>query len=199
MTTSKLLCAYYSKRASQGVGGSAAAGRWGRLKCAPCPSLLFLSRAAVHEWPGAAKLFIPAHFRSFPIMPVVDGGGGRLELRLGLHPHPNLLPSREKGPELSRERRGGVNPGPIWPCLASFTPSGEAENGATVASFGTALTRTRWASWPWLWPWLALSRVARSGEIFSLVAFGCIWLLFLSSTRGRDASFPRRQEQRRPM
>ena len=72
---------------------------------------------------------------------------------------------------------GGATPGPIWPCLASFTPSGEAGNGATVASFGTPLTRTRWASWPWLWPWLASLRVARSGETFNSVAFGCISLL----------------------
>ena len=68
---------------------------------------------------------------------------------------------------------GGSTPGPIWPCLASFTPSGEAGNGATVASFGTPLTRTRWASWPWL----ASLRVARSGETFNSVAFGCISLL----------------------
>ena len=81
----------------------------------------------------------------------------------------------------SRERRGGVNPGPIWPCLASFTPNDEAGNEATVASFGTALTRTRWASWPWLWPWLASSGVPRSDETFNSVAFGCISLLFLSS------------------
>ena len=128
------------------------------------------------------------NFRSFPIMPVVDGGGGWLELRLGLHPHPNLLPSREKGPEPSRERRGGVDPGPIWPCLASFTPSGETENEATLASFGTPPTPTHCASWPWL----ASSGVPRSGETFNSVAFGCISLLFLSSTRGRDASFPRK-------
>ena len=83
---------------------------------------------------------------------------------------------------LRRERRWGrVNPGPIWPCLASFTPSGEAENEATVASFGTPLTPTHCASWPWLWPWLASSGVARSGETFNSVAFGCISLLFLSS------------------
>ena len=69
-----------------------------------------------------------------------------------------------------------MNPGPIWPCLASFTPSGEVENEAGVVSFGIALTRTRWASWPWLWPWLASSGVPRSGETFNSVAFGCIWL-----------------------
>ena len=39
--------------------------------------------------------------------------------------------------------------------------------GATVASFGTPLTRTRWASRPWL----ASLRVARSDETFNSVPF----------------------------
>ena len=69
---------------------------------------------------------------------------------------------------------GGVNPGPIWPCLASFTPTTEAENEATVASFGPPLTRMRWASRPWLWPWLASLRVARSGKTFNSVSFRLI-------------------------
>ena len=76
---------------------------------------------------------------------------------------------------------GGVNPGPIWPCLALFTPSHEAGNEATVASFGTPFTPTWWAGRPWLRPWLASSGVARSGETFNSVAFGCISLHFLSS------------------
>ena len=71
-----------------------------------------------------------------------------------------------------------MNPGPIWPCLALFTPTVEAGNGATVASFGPPLTRRRWASRPWLWPWLASAGVARSGETFNSVAFGCIQLHF---------------------
>ena len=96
----------------------------------------------------------------------------------GFHPHPNLLPSREKGSGRLHGNDGrGLNPGPIWPCLASFTPTVEAGNGATVASFGTPPTRTRWASRPWLWPWLASSGVTRSGETFNSVAFGCISLL----------------------
>ena len=100
------------------------------------------------------------------------------------HPHPSLLPSREKGSEPSLETTGGGELlDPIWPCLASFTPSGEAGNGATVASFGTPLTRTRWASRPWLWPWLASSGVVRSGITFNSVAFGCISFHSLSSTR----------------
>ena len=59
-------------------------------------------------------------------------------------------------PRLRRERRTlsqgsdgwGLIPGPIWPCLASFTPTVEAGNGATVASFGPQLTRTRRPAWP---------------------------------------------------
>ena len=71
-----------------------------------------------------------------------------------------------------------MNPGPIWPCLALFTPSWEAGNGATVASFGPPLTRRLWASRPWLWPRVASLEVARSGETFNSVAFGCIQLHF---------------------
>ena len=82
-----------------------------------------------------------------------------------------------------RGNDGGVNPGPIWPWLAPFTPSGEAGNGATVASFGTPLTRTRWASRPWLWPWLASLRVVRSGKTFNSVPFCSISFHSLSSTR----------------
>ena len=67
-----------------------------------------------------------------------------------------------------------MNPGLIWPCLALFTPSGEAGNEARVASFGPPLTRMRWATRPWLWPWLASSRVARRGITFNSVAFRCI-------------------------
>ena len=34
---------------------------------------------------------------------------------------------------------GGVSTGPIWPCLALFTPSREAENETGVDSFATPL------------------------------------------------------------
>ena len=61
----------------------------------------------------------------------------------------------EKGPARLRGGRGGGEHWPYWPCLALFTPSCEAENEAGVASFGTPSTRTRWASRPWWWPWLA--------------------------------------------
>ena len=74
-----------------------------------------------------------------------------------------------------------MSTGPDWPCLALVTPTREAENEATAVSFGTPPTRTRWASRPWWWPWLALVTdpgvglgVARSGETFNSVAFGCI-------------------------
>ena len=80
----------------------------------------------------------------------------------------------------SRLRRGategGLIPGPIWPWLASFTPTVEAGNGATLASFGTPVTRRHWASVASLWLCLASSGVARSGETFNSVAFGCISL-----------------------
>ena len=74
-----------------------------------------------------------------------------------------------------------MSTGPIWPCLALFTPSCEAENEATAVSFGTPPTRTRWASRPWWWPWLALVTdpgvglgVARSGETFNSLPFASI-------------------------
>ena len=108
---------------------------------------------AVQEWPGVAKLLISAHFRSFPIIALVDAGDGRLGLRLRLHRYSRLLSSWEKGPTEGSYARflvcvettgGGVNPEPyLAPCLASFTPNGEAGNEATVASFGTPLTRMR--------------------------------------------------------
>ena len=77
-------------------------------------------------------------------------------------------------PRLRGNDGGGLILGPIWPWLASFTPSSEAENEATVALVGTPLTRTRQGSLTSLWPWLASSGVRRSGEPFISVAFGCI-------------------------
>ena len=74
---------------------------------------------------------------------------------------------------------GGLNLGPIWPWLASFTPSGEAGNEAAVASFGPPLTRTRRASRPWL----ASLRVARSGKLLNLFRFVPFRSISLSSTR----------------
>ena len=68
----------------------------------------------------------------------------------------------------------GVNPGPIWLCLASFTPSRAMEMRPVWPRFGSPLTRTRWASRPWLWPWLASSGVPRSGETFISVSYSLI-------------------------
>ena len=91
---------------------------------------------------------------------------------------------------------GGVNPGPIWPCLASFTPSRAMEMRPVWPRFGPPLTRTRWASRPWLWPWLASSGVPRSGETFNSVSFSLIWSHFLSSAQAGDARFPPSRERR---
>ena len=191
----------------------------------------------------SGKLLIRFHFLPFPVIPLVDAGGG-------LHPHQGLDSSlrwndgdRGQGCEVpvctgttgshsgvrrsgktfnfrpfplisdhsSRRMRaggftlirawipafagmtgtgdrdarfpptqgateGGLIPGPIWPCLASFTPTVEAGNEATVASFGPPVTRRHWASVASLWLCLASSGVARSGETFNSVAFGCISL-----------------------
>ena len=69
-------------------------------------------------------------------------------------------------PSQALEREEGGEP---WPS-ASFTP--------TVLEmrppWPRLATRTRWATRPWLWPWLASLRVARSDETFNSVAFGCI-------------------------
>ena len=46
----------------------------------------------------------------------------------------------------SAQEWGGLIPGPIWPCLARFTPNREAENEAGVASFGAPPTRKRVAA-----------------------------------------------------
>ena len=87
---------------------------------------------------------------------------------------------------------GGGEP---WPHLALFGLVYSYRRGwneATVASFGTPFTRTRRASRPWLWPWLASSGVARSGETFKSLSFP---LISCHSSRsrwrwGQDARFP---------
>ena len=98
---------------------------------------------------------------------------------------------------MSAEVRNELIPGPIWPWLARFTPTGEAGNEATVASFGTPFIRTRWVSMTSLWPWLASLRVARSGETFNSVPFCSISFHSLSSTRGKAARFRTSHERRR--
>ena len=130
---------------------------------------------------------------------------------MGLHPHPRLLPSREKGSDRLRgERRdehfGGEisNMGLIWLNLASFTPSDEGGNEATVASFGIPSTPTHCASMRPRWPRLASSGVVRRGETFNSVAFGCIRLHSFPRTliltplpdSQRDARFPPSRERR---
>ena len=73
-------------------------------------------------------------------------------------------------------RRGGwtLAPfGPVWPCL---------------------LLRSRLEMRPG-WPWLASSGVARSGETFNSVAFGCIQLHFPFSEPSSSEAL-RRQEPR---
>ena len=132
---------------------------------------------------GVAKLL---NSLSFPLIPY------HFSRRCGLGAPPSSSPSPLKGEgicrgqgcevprlrrerrSLPRERRGEVNLGPIWPWLASFTPSGEAGNEAAVASFGAPLTRTPWATRLRLWPWLASSGVGRSGETFNSVSFRLI-------------------------
>ena len=87
----------------------------------------------------------------------------------------------------SRER-GELSPGPIWPCLALFTPTVEAGNGATVAPFGTPFTRTRWAQLALVVASFGLVRSGQERQTFNSVAFDCIRLHSLSPARGRDAS-----------
>ncbi len=97
----------------------------------------------------------------------------------------------------ARERwGGGVNPRPIWPCLASFTPNRAMEMRPVWPRSGPPLTRTRWASRPWLWPWLASSGVPRSGETFNSVPFRSISFHSLSSARAEDARFLPSRERR---
>ena len=119
--------------------------------------------------------------------------------------------SREKGSDRLRGNDGmsasGVkfsNMGLIWLNLASFTPSDEGGNEATVASFGTPSTPTHCASMRPRWPRLASSGVARRGETFNSVAFGCIRLHSFPRTliltplpdSQRDARFPPSRERR---
>ena len=88
--------------------------------------------------------------------------------------------------------------GPIWPCLASFTPSGEAENEAGVASFGPPLTRKHEAAVALWWPWLVSSGVRRSGKTFNPYHFRSFPIIPLVARWqwGRDARFPPSRERR---
>ena len=75
---------------------------------------------------------------------------------------------------------------PVWLHFALLTLTGEAGNEATAVSFGTRLTRTRWASVALfrLW-WPHYEWLARSGKLFNSVPFCSISFHSLSSTRGR--------------
>ena len=106
-------------------------------------------------------------------------------------------------PRLRRERRTlsqgsdgwGLIPGPIWPCLASFTPTVEAGNGATVASFGPQLTRTRRPAWP-CFDCGGLITSGQERQTFNSLPFPSISTHCLSSTRERDARFLPSRERR---
>ena len=79
----------------------------------------------------------------------LQGQGCEVPVFTGI-PHVGLTTHTTTG-----DRRRGVNPGPIWPCLALFTPT--VEVGMRPP-----------------WPWLASSGVARSDETFKTVSFGLI-------------------------
>ena len=114
-----------------------------------------------YEWPGVTKLLIQLHLVAFGCIPYRLRGAGMRGSRL--HGNDGGL--------------GGVSI--LWlhlALLAPFTPSGEAGNVATVASFGTTLTPTHCASVALDVATVASLGVARSGETFNSVAFGCIWL-----------------------
>ena len=75
-----------------------------------------------------AKLIIQSHLVSFRLIPLVDAGGGvggalGVAPSMGFNPHPSPLPEGEGTKPPSRGTTGGLNLGPIWPWLASFTPS----------------------------------------------------------------------------
>ena len=92
------------------------------------------------------------------------------------------------------ESDGGEPWASFWPCLASFTPTGEAGNEATVVSLASLPLRPNKGGATWGVD--ACSGVAKSGKPFNSVPFGSISTHFLSSTRGRGARFPPARERR---
>ena len=96
--------------------------------------------------------------------------------------------------------RGEIsNRGLIGLYLALFTPSWEAEmrpGWSRLALRSLVRVSQRGATVRPRWPRLASSGVARSGGTFNSVAFDCISLHSLSSTRARDARFPPSRERR---
>ena len=61
--------------------------------------------------------------------------------------------------------------------LASFTPSGEAENEARVASFGTPFTRTRWAGVALVMALVGLVTSGQEWQTFNFRSFPLIPLV----------------------
>ena len=57
-----------------------------------------------HEWPRVAKLLIQLHLIAFGCIPIGYAGSG-----LGFHPHPILLPPREKGSDRLRGKDGCIH------------------------------------------------------------------------------------------
>ena len=114
----------------------------------------------------------------------------------------------------SRLRRGategGLIPGPIWPWLASFTPTVEAGNEANQGLVWHSAHSYAVGQPALVVALVGLVGVGRSGETFNSVAFGCISSHFpnphpnpLPEGEGicmgdRDARFPPSRERRGP-
>ena len=146
-----------------------------RLRMRPGWSRLALRSLRAHwatlasRWPrlassGVAKLLIRFHFLPFPTIPTVDRGDGGLGCE---------VPAFAGTTEPSARATGGVNPGLIWPCLASFTPSRALETRPRVASLVSLV---------------ASSGVRRSGKTFKFRSFPIIPLVD-GGDGSRDARF----------
>ena len=108
-------------------------------------------------------------------------------------------------PRLRRERRtlsqgsDGCQGVDSWTHLALFglvySYGGGWKWGATVASFGPQLTRTRRPAWP-CFDCGGLITSGQERQTFNSLPFPSISTHCLSSTRGRDARFPPSRERR---
>ena len=149
-----------------GVGGvllqhGAASGKTGaHLMTVDAPSTLPLRLADLSgsyniQMTGASsgvarsgKLLIQSHLVAFRLIPYRLRGAGM------------------RGSRLRGNDGGGVNLGLIWPCLASFTPSGEVGNEANCGHV-----------WPWLrirgrgWEWPGVAKLLFR---FHFLPFGSI-------------------------
>ena len=149
------------------------------------------------EWPGVTELLIQLHSVAFRSIPYPEPSsspspiGRRDSILRGNdgwgYPYCESLPVRfrsEGGQPLTHfdsflvvvagDGGQGVNPGPIWPCLALFTPSGEAENEATAALVGTPLTPTQCASMRPRWPCQEWPEAGKLLFLFRFVPFRSI-------------------------